>query len=98
VDERERLPDRRGAEMFDFVHSGRRWTVTIGRFEDGRAAELFIDAEKCSPLGELAQDTAIIASLALQSGCALETLRHALGGRSESPLGAALRLLDGNRA
>ncbi len=30
--DRERLPDRRGAELIDFEHGARRWTATIGRF------------------------------------------------------------------
>ena len=92
---RERLPNRRQAQVFDFWHQGRRWTATIGRFSDGRIAELFLDAAKESPLVELAQDSAIVASLALQSGCALKTLQHALSGRHAGPLGTALALVDG---
>jgi ribonucleoside-diphosphate reductase alpha chain len=46
-------------------------------------------------VSELAQDTAIVASIALQSGCPLETLRHALSGRGEGPLSAALELIRG---
>jgi hypothetical protein len=94
---RERLPDRREAELVDFEHSGRRWTVAVGRFADGRIAELFLDAAKEAPLVELAQESAIVASLALQSGCAVETLHHALAGRNEGPLGAALALVSGAR-
>jgi hypothetical protein len=91
---RERLPNRRRAELIDFKHSGRRWTVTIGRFANGEVAEIFLDAPKESPLVELAQDSAIVASLALQSGCALETLRHALADRHAGPLGVALDLAE----
>jgi hypothetical protein len=91
---RERLPNRRAAELVGFEHAGRRWTVCVGRFDDGRIAELFLDAEKTSPLVELAQESAIVASLALQSGCPLETLRHALDGRDAGPLGAALVLVS----
>jgi hypothetical protein len=94
---RERLPDRREAELVDFEHAGRPWTVTVGRFADGRIAELFLDAAKESPLVELAQESAIVASLALQSGCALQTLRHALAGRSAGPLGDALAMVDAAR-
>ena len=94
--ERERLSDRREAELADFGHAGRRWTVTVGRFADGRIAELFIDGPKEAPIVELAQESAIVASLALQSGCAFETLRHALAGREAGPLGAALALVDGS--
>jgi hypothetical protein len=93
--ERERLPDRRNAELIDFKHGGRRWTASIGRFSDGRIAEVFLHAAKESPLLELAQESAIVASLALQSGCPIETLRHALAGRDVGPLGAVLALVDG---
>jgi hypothetical protein len=90
---RERLPNRRGAEVFDFEHNGRKWTATISRFPDGRVAELFIDGSKEAPIVQLAQESAIVASIALQNGCALETLRHALAGRNAGPLGAALALI-----
>lgn len=92
---RERLPNRRKAETIAFEHGGRRWTLTAGRFADGRIAEIFLDTPKASAIGELAADAAIIASLALQSGCPLETLRHALAERRSGPLGAALGLVDG---
>ena len=95
---RERLPNRRPAEMFDFEHGGRRWTATISRFAYGRIAEIFLDTPKVSAIGELAADAAIVASLALQSGCPLETLRHALDGRNAGPLGSALALIDGEAA
>jgi hypothetical protein len=98
MSDRERLPDRRGAELVDFEHGGRRWTVTVGRFADGRVAEIFIDGSKEAPIVDLAQESAIVASLALQSGCTLETLRHALAGRGAGPLGAALALIDAYQA
>ena len=91
--ERERLPDRRKAELVDFEHGGRRWTACVGRFEDGRPAEIFIEGPKDSPLLALARDAAILASIALQHGASLETLHHALAGRGAGPLGVALALI-----
>jgi hypothetical protein len=91
---RARLPNRRPAEKFDFEHDGRKWTATIGRFPDGRVAEIFIHTPKVSAIGELAAEAAIVASLALQSGCPLEIIRHALDGRDAGPLGAALLLVS----
>jgi hypothetical protein len=44
----------------------------------------------------MAQEAAIVASLALQAGCPLETLRHALDGRAEGPLAAAFAAIEGN--
>jgi hypothetical protein len=93
MSERERLPNRRAAEMFDFEHGGRKWTATVSRFPDRRVAEIFLDTPKVSAIGELAADAAIVASL--QSGCPLETLHHALNGRDTGPLGTALRLVGG---
>jgi hypothetical protein len=87
---RARLPNRRAAEKLDLEHAGRKWTATISRFPDGRVADIFLDTPKVSAIGELASEAAIVASIALQSGCPLETLRHALDGRDAGPLGAAL--------
>jgi hypothetical protein len=95
MSERERLPNRRAAEVFDFEHDGRKWAATFSRFADGKVAEVFLGAPRASAIGELAAEAAIVASLALQSGCPLETLRHALDGRSAGPLGSALALIDG---
>jgi hypothetical protein len=92
--ERERLPDRRAADLVDFEHDRGRWTASFGRFADGRVAEVFLDGPKESPIVALAQDGALAASLALQSGCPLDTLRHALNGREAGPLGFALALID----
>jgi hypothetical protein len=38
---RMRLPNRRPAETFDLQAGGLRYTCTIGRFPDGRLAEIF---------------------------------------------------------
>jgi hypothetical protein len=94
---RERLPNRRKAELVDFEHAGRRWTLTVGRFPDGRVAEIFLDAPKASPIDEMARESALTASLSLQHGAPLESLRHALSGRETGPLGAALGLLECER-
>jgi hypothetical protein len=91
---REHLPERRSAEVITFDHGGRRWTASCARFDDGRLAEILIDATKESPLASATCETAIIVSLALQFGCPVDTLRHALGGRDASPIGAALALVS----
>jgi hypothetical protein len=94
MSKRERLPDRRNAELIDFEHDRRLWTASFGRFADGRVAEVFLDGPKESPIVALAQDGALAASLALQSGCPLDTLRHALDGREAGPLEVALARID----
>jgi hypothetical protein len=96
--ERQRLPDRREAELVDFEHTGRRWTVTVGRFPDGRVGEVFLDTPKASAIGEIAADAAVAASIAFQFGAPLETVRHALADRLAGPLGAALALVAGTAA
>lgn len=87
---RRRLPDRRASETFDVESCGAlRFTVTASHFDDHRLAEVFIQTHK-------ADSTAGI--IALQFGCPVETLRKALErdaqGRTSSPLGAALDLLQ----
>lgn len=89
------LINRRAAEVTDFEHGGRRWTATISRLPDGRIAEIFLDGAKASPLADLARETAIVASLALQYGAPLKTIRHAIASHDASPLGEALSLFDG---
>ena len=86
------LPNRRRAALVTFAHGGRKWTASFGHFDDGRLAEVFLDPPKESPLADAMRETAILASLALQHGCAVETIRHALDGRAVSPIGAALAL------
>ena len=43
---RERLPDRRASEVFDFEAMNLRFTASISRYPDGRVSELFCD-KKC---------------------------------------------------
>ena len=66
MSDRERLPNRRVSELVDFEHGWRRWTLTVGRFADGRVGEVFLDTPKASAIGEIAADAAIAASVALQ--------------------------------
>jgi hypothetical protein len=92
---RERLANRRLSESFLFEWNGMCFTATISRFDDGRLAEIFLGNGKAgSHTDAAAKDSAIICSLALQHGVALETIKHALlrnsHGVAESPLGAAL--------
>jgi hypothetical protein len=96
--DRERLPNRRRAEAFTFKQSPEQewsWTATIGRFADGRIAEIFLDAPKETPQVELAQESAIVASIALQHGVPFDVLRQALAGRGQGPLALALELAVG---
>jgi hypothetical protein len=93
--DRRRLRNRRGALSFDIEAQGLRFTCTVGHFEDGHLAEIFIRNHKVdSHAGIMASDAAIAASLALQFGCPVEVLRKALSrdarGNATGPLGVAL--------
>jgi hypothetical protein len=96
VANRERLPNRRAAEMFDFEHGGRKWSATVGRFANGEVAEIFLNADKDSALATLAQESAIVVSIALQFGAPIDVVRHALDGRDVGPLARALELIGGS--
>lgn len=77
---RERLPDRREHALIDFTTAdGFRYTAGLGYFEDGRLAEIFLNADKIGTAIETAaRDSAVVASLALQHGVPPDTIRHAL--------------------
>jgi len=76
---RERLPNRRRCESFEFEHAGLRFTLSIGFYLDGRIAEIFLSSHKPgSPIEAIARDAAVTVSIALQHGAYLETIRRAL--------------------
>ena len=95
--ERQRLPDRRGHKLLDFEHGGISYTVGIGRFEDGKLAEIFLNTAKHGTALDVNARDAAAASLLLQHGCAVDTLRQALtrngDGSGSGPLARALDLL-----
>jgi hypothetical protein len=95
---RARIPNRRLAESFELEVAGLRYTATIGRFTDGRVAEIFLNNHKAGSAADTnARDSAIVCSLALQCGANIGTIRAALcrdsSGRPSGPLGAVLDLL-----
>jgi hypothetical protein len=101
--ERTRLPNRRAHELIEFEHAGFRYVAGLGRFADGRVAEIFLNAAKGgTPLDVTARDAAIVASIALQHGAPAEALQHALtrngDGTASGPLGALLDLLTATAA
>lgn len=91
---RERLPDRRASEALEVNHVWGLGTlqeihepllVTVGRYEDGRIGEVFIESLALSR-GKLAQrtlnlqqDIAVLISIALQHGAPIEELQAAVG-------------------
>jgi len=93
---RERLPNLRGHELVDFEHAGISYTAGVGRFEDGRLAEIFLNTCKRGTAVDVnARDAAVAASLLLQHGCPIETLRRALTRNADgSASGRLARALD----
>jgi hypothetical protein len=92
---RTRLPDRRAAETFEIEVAGLKYIATVGRFANGRIAELFLSNHKSNSAADTnARDSAIVFSIALQFGADLETICKALcrdsQGRASGPLAAAL--------
>ena len=95
---RQRLKNRRACESFDFEVAGQHFTVTVGRYADGTIGEIFLQSRKPGSQSDAnARDAAVAASLAIQFGCPLETLRHALlrdsHGWPSTPLGAAVDVI-----
>jgi ribonucleoside-diphosphate reductase alpha chain len=94
---RQCLPNRRLHELATFEFNGLQFVGGVGRFPNGEIAELFINGAKFGSAAEAsAQEAALCASLALQHGCRLSTIRHALTakGVAGGPLGALLLSLD----
>ena len=92
------LPDRRLTTSFDFAVNRLRFTCSYSRFADGRVAKIFLQNHKpASQANVNAREAAIAASLALQFGCPLETLKHAMlreeNGGASGPLGAVLDII-----
>jgi hypothetical protein len=91
---RRRLPNRRLAETFELV-AGLKYTATVGRFADGSIGELFLNNHKSNSGSDTnARDSAIVFSIAVQSGADPEVIRRALcrdsAGNASGPLAAAL--------
>jgi ribonucleoside-diphosphate reductase alpha chain len=98
---RERLPNRRPALTFDFEHAGLKYTATVGRFPDGRIAEVFVQNHKSNSGADVnARDAAIILSFALQHGADVLAISKALcrdpRGKPSGVIGAVLDLIAGS--
>jgi len=99
---RRRLPNRRASVNVELVVAGLRYTATFSRYPDGLPYEVFLQNHKPGSQSDFhARDAAIVASLALQHGVPLETIRRALlrdpQGRASTPLGVALDLIAGSQ-
>jgi hypothetical protein len=93
-------PTGAATSLLDFEHAGIRYTAGVGRFKDGKPAEIFLNTAKHGTAVDTnARDAAVAASLLLQHGCSIETLSRALtrnsDGSASGPLARALDLWAG---
>jgi hypothetical protein len=98
---RQRLSDRRPSENLEIEVEGINFIATVSRFEDGRLGEVFINSDRLGSAADTAaRDAAIAASIALQHGADVETLRKALcrnsRGEPSGPLAAVLDVVEGS--
>ena len=88
---RERLPDRRESETYDVHFGGKRFHVTLGRYPDGRPAEVFLHGHKVgSDLDLLFDDVAVLFSRLLQHGDTPDALAAGLGRLGDGQAPASL--------
>jgi hypothetical protein len=95
---RQRLPNRRPVESFELQAGGLRFTCSVGRFADGRLAEIFLTNHKAGSAADTAaRGAAITFSIAVQHGADSEVIRRALcrdsDGAVSGPLGVAFDLI-----
>ncbi len=105
---RDLLPERRRSETFSTSFAGETYDVTQGFYADGRTGEIFINrvrdksaAKLGTHLDGVCRDGAILLSLALQHGTAIETIRHAVtrdeNGEPSTIMGAIVDRIAGGK-
>lgn len=97
--DRERLPNRRASDNITIQSNGVYMTVTVGRYGDGRAGEVFTsDIKAGTSADSLLRDAAVILSIALQYGTPIETIAGAItrnrDGSATSFMGALVDHLN----
>ena len=100
---RQRLPNRRFREGFEFEHRGLRFTACLGRYLDGRLGELFLSTTKAgTDVDGDARDLALLFSMLVQRGEPIENIAAALtkgpDGRPAGILGRALERIGDHAA
>lgn len=99
--DRQVLPNRRDGYTLDLRHGNQNtvFAVTIGFFPGTEIpAEVFISGAKAgSEIEAIARDSAVLLSLALQHGVAIDVVKHAItreaDGRPQTILGRVVDLL-----
>lgn len=94
---RERLPNRRHSETVDLWYGGQRYHVTVGRYPDGRVAEVFLSGAKSgSDVDGLCADLGVLVSRLLQHGDTPASLVSGMGrlGDGTTPASLAGAVVD----
>jgi ribonucleoside-diphosphate reductase alpha chain len=92
--ERQRLPDRRPHQVFNLEHEGHRLVIGVGRYDDGRLAEVFSNTDKPGAgIDTILKDSAILLSFALMFGADAAAIRKALS--RSGPFGVLLDKIGG---
>lgn len=96
---RRQISNRRQLESFSFEHEGVKHRASIGRFDDGSPAELFMNSGKLgSALHTMGRDAAVLYSIARQYGAPAQVLYDALSklknGDPAGPIGVALKMAE----
>lgn len=94
---RMRLPNRRYSEQIEFMHQGLRCLASVGRYQDGKIGEVFLRVgEKHDSAADIAaRDMTIAASIGLQYGVDINSLRNSLSRDSAgNPMSPLCTLLD----
>jgi hypothetical protein len=87
--ERKTLSTRRPLRSFLVECEGHSYRASVGWFNDGQLAEIFLDTGKFGTTLQANADTAaILTSLLLQHGVAPDVILHSISG----PIAIALRL------
>ncbi len=85
---RRRLPDTRPSLVHHFTVAGQDGYITVGLYEDGAPAELFLKLAKAgSTIRGFADAIGILTSLALQHGVAVRDLARKFAGMTFEPSG-----------
>lgn len=101
---RDALPHRRASRQVEFKFKDQQCIATLGYYdmEMTKLGEIFVNVGKKldTDIDITARDMAISASIALQHGCTVDTLRKALTrdarGNPQSALGTLLDLIAGD--
>lgn len=99
---REKLPSRRHADIYPVTHITpdgveQEFILCVGRYDDGRPAECFVDipwnGKAQMSLSVLAaKDAAVLISIALQHGVAIEEMRASVGKGDVARMGETVEL------